>query len=252
MYGICTVGHYCPLQTVTPIICEDGMYMNRTGAAVCDDCPKGFQCDNAAAYSCPIGSYCPEGTGVSPPPCPVGRYGNTTGLESEDACHICDAGKYCSTVGLTYPNGLCSPGFYCPEGSYNNLGRTVYSANSTCPIGSYCPEGTPIPMSCPPGTFNPTKALTVITECMDCTPGYYCYGFNLSTPTGPCGVGFYCSGGAVKAGPVTVAVNNYTNRVGGGGLCPPGSYCPSGTSVPLGCPTGTYAALYQVVTDPNP
>jgi hypothetical protein len=32
----------------------------------------------------------------------------------------------------------------------------------------------------------------------------------------------------------------------GGGICPPGSYCPGGSADPLSCPVGKYAALPQV------
>ena len=72
------------------------------------------------------------GTGLSPPPCPLGRYGNTTGLGSEDACTMCDAGLYCSTPGLLHPNGICTPGFYCPEGTFflkdeHDLSSVVYT-----------------------------------------------------------------------------------------------------------------------------
>ena len=72
------------------------------------------------------------GTGLSPPPCPLGRYGNTTGLGSEDACTMCDAGLYCSTPGLSHPNGICTPGFYCPEGTFflkdeHDLSSVVYT-----------------------------------------------------------------------------------------------------------------------------
>jgi hypothetical protein len=74
MYGICPVGYFCPLGTVLPFICPDGLFMTRTGAAVCDACPKGFHCDNKQAFNCPIGSFCPEGTGISPNPCPIGLY----------------------------------------------------------------------------------------------------------------------------------------------------------------------------------
>ena len=57
------------------------------------------------------------GTGVFPTPCPTGRYGNTTGLEAEDSCHICDAGRFCSATGLSRPDGSCTAGYYCPEGT---------------------------------------------------------------------------------------------------------------------------------------
>lgn len=57
------------------------------------------------------------GTGISPVPCPIGTYNNILGIKSSYECHVCDAGSYCSTSGLPGPNGLCTPGFYCPEGT---------------------------------------------------------------------------------------------------------------------------------------
>jgi hypothetical protein len=46
-YGVCPVGHYCPLGTDDPIPCADGTYMDETGAAVCKVCPAGRKCSSA-------------------------------------------------------------------------------------------------------------------------------------------------------------------------------------------------------------
>ena len=45
---------------------------------------------------------------------------------------MCDAGLYCSTPGLSHPNGICTPGFYCPEGTFflkdeHDLNSVVYT-----------------------------------------------------------------------------------------------------------------------------
>lgn len=71
---------------------------------------------------CPMGSYCSEGVII---PCPVGRYGNTTGLQTDE----------CS--------GECGDGTYCPAGSV---------LPSECPVGYFCPTGKEVVM-CPAGTF---------------------------------------------------------------------------------------------------
>ena len=210
MYGVCPVGFHCPLGSVAPVVCGDGTYMTGTQASVCDICPAGFYCSNTAALNCPLGHFCPKGTGATIPPCPIGRYGNTTNLQTEDDCRICDAGHFCSATGLSRPNGVCSPGFFCPEGSFNNLGETVYITNSTCPYGSYCPSGSVTPLACPPGTFNPVRAITSILQCEDCTPGHYCSAFNLSSVSGLCGAGYFCELGAMTVNPVSFVRSNYT------------------------------------------
>ena len=133
----------------------------------------------------------------------------------------------------------------------SNIGKTVYISNNTCPIGSYCPGGALTPLACPPGTFNPSLALTSILQCMDCTPGQYCSHFNMSTTSGNCSGGFYCVVGAMTSFPLALIMSNYTHRVGGGAVCPKGNYCPPGSVQPLGCPVGTYANLPQVLTTPD-
>ena len=64
--------------------------------------------------------------------------------------------------------------------------------------------------------------------------------FNMSTPSGACSSGFYCSSGSSLANPLSMNVSVYTGRAGGGGVCPVGFYCPRGTAVPYPCPAGTY------------
>jgi hypothetical protein len=66
-------------------------------------------CIGMNANICPVGHYCPQGTG-DPQPCPKGSYNNGTGLEKEADCLICTAGHYCGSVGLTQTSGLCDPG----------------------------------------------------------------------------------------------------------------------------------------------
>ena len=55
-------------------------------------------------------------------------------------CPLCDAGKYCNSVGLVNPVGLCTAGHYCELGAEyaNPVGQTW---GYYCPEGHYCPEG---------------------------------------------------------------------------------------------------------------
>ena len=52
-----------------------------------------------------VGSYCPEGTD-GPLSCPPGTYGAATGLRNVSECTACTAGSYCTTPGLTAPEGV--------------------------------------------------------------------------------------------------------------------------------------------------
>lgn len=64
--------------------------MNHTGASACYICPEGYYCVNRDhADICPQGYYCPTGTGADWQLCPVGTFGNTTGLSEEAHCTFC-------------------------------------------------------------------------------------------------------------------------------------------------------------------
>lgn len=55
---------------------------------------------------------------------------------------------FCDTPGRTEPNGPCSPGYFCPEGS------TSPQSNETfCPSGFYCPGDTNAPLPCKDGSY---------------------------------------------------------------------------------------------------
>ena len=249
MYGACPVGHHCDENTIDPVPCEDGHYMNHTGASNCDICPAGYYCD--ASYSrtsyreCPQGSYCLEGTGSAVNACPRGKYGSRTNLQSADDCSPCDAGQHCSSDGLLEPSGNCSAGFYCPEGSMSSYGETTYAKNHTCPVGSYCPQGSALPYPCPPGTFNPNEGMRLLEHCLDCSPGSFCEHYNMSTTSGLCSEGYYCVRGSSVANPTEVETSPISGADVGGSWCPPGTYCPEGSAQPLPCLAGTFNNLAQ-------
>jgi hypothetical protein len=46
-----------------------------------------------------------------------------------------------------------------------------------------------VPLPCRPGTYGNTSGLSSINECISCDGGYYCNGFALTTPAGPCNNG---------------------------------------------------------------
>ena len=69
---------------------------------------------------------------------------------------------------------------------------------------------------------------------------------NLTSPSGPCGAGFYCTSGATSSNPTMLNNQQCPNGTVHpiiGDICPDGHYCPEGTSNPIGCPAGTYQDL---------
>jgi len=117
--GPCTVGHFCPVNTSSPLECPSSTFMNSTGASVCYPCPEGFFCDGnspAEPQPCPPGSYCPPSTGTLPPLCPEGTFNELLFLRSAQECQSCTPGRFCGREGLTSSSGSgpCSAGFYCP------------------------------------------------------------------------------------------------------------------------------------------
>ncbi|XP_062603182.1 uncharacterized protein LOC134264959 [Saccostrea cucullata] len=273
----CLGGYYCPAATVNPYLpCGAGYYC-RTGAKTA------APMQNADAYECPVGHYCPEQS-TEPTKCPAGTYSNTTRLMNMTDCTPCTKGWYCDSLGLTAPVGLCSAGFYCIAGS-DNMAPTI------CPAGKYCPEGTHTPIKCPSGTFSNTTRLNSSSECTNCTAGYYCQQAGLTTEEGNCTQGYYCPTGSTSSmavicpiglvcpegsdQPKSCAPGYFTNQTGqwqcnicpngfyclpenvtagiptsGHFDCPAGYYCPSGTGMDWKhCPKGTYSQqtnLFQV------
>ncbi|XP_071497013.1 uncharacterized protein [Diadema antillarum] len=257
----CITGHYCPNRTeyAEQNKCPPGTYSNKTNLASvgeCTPCDAGWYCDEAGLMApkaqcqagyfctlgssepapedgstgniCPIGMFCVEGS-VTGENCPAGRYGNQTGLREATECPLCDPGYYCPIVGQSSPYEECSAGFYCELGSTrpNPTNTTGYR----CPIGHYCPQGTPVPIQCPAGTYNPEDGKDMLSDCVGCDPGSYCQYEGQSNTTGVCIEGYYCSGNASVPNPEDGQTGN---------ICPIGHYCPEGSSYPLPCNNATY------------
>lgn len=152
--------------------CDPGLYCPSPGLTrPYGNCSAGFYCSkNATTHAptdgvtgnvCPIGHYCPVGTGT-PTPCAPGTYANTT---QNAQCSTCPAGFYCTN--------RVTPEF--------------------CPAGFYCPTGTGFSWQpCPQGTFSANFGIANVTQCVPCLGGFYCNRNNLTAPVGPCNAGFYC------------------------------------------------------------
>ena len=187
-------------------------------------CLEGYYCPNGTAnlndeVLCPIGAYCPFGS-AAPVSCAPGSYQDEKG---QPECKSCPSGSYCL-------DGASSP--------------------QACPQGYYCPESTRFGTEhpCPEGTYNDQLSLQSVEECSFCAAGYYCGSSGLTAPTGKCEAGYFCGGGSAVstpfesnsyqisyAGETCVKVLNSTVN----DMCPPGHYCPEGSSAPVQCPPGT-------------
>ena len=133
-----------------------------------------------------------------------------------------------------------------------------------CPVGHICPLGSAYPEKCPIGTYNALAKKTLSTHCLPCDRGYYgeTTGLSVSTCTGKCSAGFYCSYdseaiGAVVHSPIDGILGN---RCAVGNYCIEGAYeeepCAAGTYNPnigakecLACPVGFYCD--EGVTEPT-
>ena len=230
----CPEGMYCLQGTTAPEPCPLGTWSNSTGLARADDCPGcpgGYYCNGtgltepsgpcSARYYCVANAtepmpndgltgapctrthYCPEGT-ADPLPCEDGTYMTNT---HADVCL------------------QCTPGHYCIDGD----------TPADCPPGFYCPLGTgEIWQSCPTGTFSIATLLSNETECTQCSGGFYCSQPNATSVTAPCDPGYYCTEGSDTATPDV-------GYKGTAGPCPTGHYCQAQTTIPDGCPVGTYS-----------
>lgn len=148
--GNCSEGWYC---TGGSYMAEPVTTDNATDLATCT-CPLA----NYTGGKCWPGTYCPSGT-VYPLPCTYGWY--------------------CDDYGLATPKGLCDPGYYC-DGNASEPNPT----HRVCPAGYYCEQGSGTPTACPAGTMSDTDGNVNITNCEDCTPGYYCAGNHNTNVTG--------------------------------------------------------------------
>lgn len=149
--GLCSEGHFCPAGSIaaTQFPCGDDSFYCPEGsprpipaaagrytvsrahldllASNVTEPPRG-SLDPAghglrvAEVLCPPGSYCRAGVSV---PCPVGRYGNMSGLQTEQCGFECEDGDYCPS-GSVLPT-VCPKGYYCPDGK----------APVICPAGTY-------------------------------------------------------------------------------------------------------------------
>lgn len=278
----CPAGYFClaGAQSKTANPCPKGTYRSLTGAkqlSDCATCPTGYYCgeNTVTPIECPQGYYCTNGISA-PVKCPKGYYGADKRLRAALDCTICPQGRYCSQEGLSEPDGLCDPGYYCGSGSTSPAPTSRRMlAGGVCPAGGYCEQGSKYPTRCPPGTFSTVAGIDKATDCIACTDGNYCIGTINPSTSGLCTKGYYCNnkstiptqniadqGKYAVAGssidtPCAIGTYNpffaqeaclpckkgyYCPNTGMKVMteCPVGKYCPAGASTTTNCPAGTY------------
>ena len=171
-----------------------------------------FPINGIGGYACPPSTQCPPGSSA-PSGCPAGTYNPSFSV------------AYCPA---------CPAGAYCP-------GNSTYPG--TCPLHYYCPSGTTVPLLCPNGTYGHARNLSSASACAVCPPGSYC---DDGTVTGLCSAGYFCRDGQKAPSPKVdlSGVSSISNQLTileslRGGPCPPGHYCPVGTSEPIPCSLNT-------------
>ena len=218
--GVCQPGHFCPLGSVAETPCAPGTYNTQEGQTRCLPCEAGHYCPlgavNFSTYPCPAGFYCPpSAASAKAHACPPGTFSSSTGRTSLQDCQLCTAGKICSSTGLVAPDGVCAAGWFCTAGAQSARPTPVHNTTTAmceggglCPTGSFCPAGVSAPKPC--------------------SSGQYCSTHGLAAPSGQCEAGVTCPGGDVEASPALWQ-------------CPRGSFCPTGSSKPTPCPSGTFS-----------
>jgi len=210
----CQMGGYCP-DGVSFVPCPGGSRGYRSGATSfyngCEPCPGGFYCTQgstrASTLMCEPGYYCPINS-TSPTACPAGTYNllpQQSGPTSNASCVTCPAGGYCPLASVQ-PQ-LCPPGYYCLTGSatytgtpcgagtYGGASRRGLQAQTdcyNCTTGAYCPgNGTPDPVPCSTGKYNPSQGGSSSSACLSCPAGYACTTTGTAVLSTRCAQGYY-------------------------------------------------------------
>ena len=142
VYVLFITGEYCPGvgRELPAGNCTQGYY-----------CPGAQNTSTPIPYACPIGHFCPWGSG-EPIRCENGTYQDET---TQYECKACPAGYFCD----------------------NTMDIVVLDNTTTvCPMGYFCPEGTRYAneFACPIGTFNNLTGIQELADCTPCLGGYEC------------------------------------------------------------------------------
>jgi len=222
---------------VSEQVVQDGMYV-------------GSAAERSAELLCSPGHYCRDGVEL---PCPIGTYGNDTGLQTAECSGRCIAGEHCAE-GSVVP-AICPKGSYCPDGmitypcpagTYGAMtGTKTPACSGACRVGHYCLQGSisSTEAKCPAGRYGTHPGLQDPLCSGLCAAGYYCPEGSTSSTSLACGsVNSYCPIGSAVPLPVDKGYYSAEGQVAESMstqlICEAGFYCYHGMKYQ--CPTGTY------------
>ena len=212
-----------------------------------------------AEVLCSPGYYCAKGHQI---PCPLGTYGNNTGLRSPLCAGPCLSGTYCPP-GSIVPT-VCAIGHFCPDGqkewkcppgTYGSVtGLLDRTCSGLCQKGYYCLEGavSSTNAECPSGRYGSINGLQHANCSGLCKEGYYCERASVAATHKKCGGhNHHCPEGSslptlTYKGYYSIGGASYLTRTSQT-LCEPGHFCRWGEK--LACPTGSYGTTYGLSVD---
>lgn len=192
--------------------CPPAYYTKAAGDKLCTYCCSDYNCRTHVVVNnlcvCAAGSYYVDVIKS----CYTCEPGKAKGISGNEACTLCEAGKYSNSV-------ACS---VCSSGTYSLSGSAVCTA---CPVGTYSnASGASSCLLCPAGKYSSLTSRKILQDCIDCSVGMYA-----ST-----------DGSAVCS---ACASNAYTSRNGSTTctVCALGSKPNDMRTACLSCPDGTEA-----------
>uniref|UniRef100_K1RZC1 Latrophilin-2 n=1 Tax=Magallana gigas TaxID=29159 RepID=K1RZC1_MAGGI len=189
---ICPEGFFCPAGRTSPMPCPIGTFnpysgngtekacLKCTPGLFCKDkglsvpsgpCSPGFYCNGGSVTPhplnghggdiCPVGHYCPEGTGLFTQ-CPPSTYNPSRGQSNNRSCLACPEGLTCNRSGLALPS----------ECYANSTNITDALTDISCPeIGDYCSNNSKCLYD---GTCRTNNKTWGFCECLPNYEGSFC------------------------------------------------------------------------------
>ena len=193
--GPCTRGYRCPDGSTSPdaLPCGSATTYCPEGSASATSVSLGFysidgdgltvdQLHRVAQQACDVGYWCVDGVRS---PCPAGRFGAASQEVSSNCSGVCTGGYYCPEGSSSSVQLACGgPHVYCPEGSGapTTVGSGFYSTGGSssstrtgearCEAGFYCSGG--VRLACKEGHYGESPGQTEETCSGECPVGTTC------------------------------------------------------------------------------
>jgi hypothetical protein len=171
--GACAEGHWCPVQAITPVPSSPALTVHGPGGL----CPAGYWCGSGTKPQLPDGpTACAAGTfgageglrlETDCSTCPDGFVCPTTALTDFDEW----GGVIVDDASLLDENTGSYTAHPCPAGKHCPAGLAADGDATDCDPGFYCPEGSLEQLPCEEGTYQPDAAQDA---CLPCDPGQVC------------------------------------------------------------------------------